>query len=109
LNNARAVIAQVQIADRQQLGDLAEAVKNRIQGIAVLYANLDGKSLIVASVFKDLTVDFNANIIIKKIASLIKGKGGGRNDFAQAGGEAIIAPEDLHDQISRVLKEHHEA
>jgi alanyl-tRNA synthetase len=109
LNNAKAVIAQVHIADRQQLGDLAEAVKNRIQGIAVLYANLDGKSLIVASIFKDLTADFNANIIIKKIASLIKGKGGGRNDFAQAGGEAIVAPEDLHDQISRVLKEHNEA
>jgi alanyl-tRNA synthetase len=109
LNEAKAVISEVQIADRQQLGDLAEAVKNRIQGIAVLYANVEGKSLIAASVCKDLTGQFNANIIIKKIAPMINGKGGGRNDFAQAGGEAIAELEDFKDKISRLLKDHHEA
>ena len=108
VNNAKAVISQVQIADRQQLSDLADAIKNRIQGIAILYANIEGKSLIVVSVFKDLTAEFNANIIIKKIAPMIKGKGGGRNDFAQAGGEAIAELEDFKDKISRVLKDHHE-
>jgi alanyl-tRNA synthetase len=109
LNNAKAVISQVEIADRQQLGDLADAIKNRIQGIAILYGNIEGKSLIVASVFKDLTAEFNANIIIKRIAPMIKGKGGGRNDFAQAGGEAITELDDLKDKISRMLKERHEA
>jgi alanyl-tRNA synthetase len=109
VNNAKAFIGQVDIADRQQLGDLAEAIKNRIKGIAILYANVEGKSLIVASVFKDLTEEFNANIIIKKIAAMINGKGGGRNDFAQAGGEAIAGLEDFKDKISRILKEHHEA
>jgi alanyl-tRNA synthetase len=109
LKNAKAVVAQVESADRQQLGDLAEAVKNRIQGIAVLYANVDGKSLVAASVCKDLTAEFSANIIIKQIAPMIKGKGGGRNEFAQAGGEAIAEPDDFKDKISRMLKEHHEA
>jgi alanyl-tRNA synthetase len=109
VNNAKVIISQVEIADRQQLSDLAEAIKNRIQGIVILYANVDGKSLIVVSVFKDLTEVFNANIIVKKIAPLIKGKGGGRNDFAQAGGEAIAELEDFKNKISRVLKDHHEA
>jgi len=109
VNNAKAVISQVEIADRQQLSDLAEAIKNRIQGIVILYANVEGKSLVVVSVFKDLTGEFNANIIVKKIALLIKGKGGGRNDFAQAGGETIAELEDFKDKISRVLKDHHEA
>jgi alanyl-tRNA synthetase len=109
INNARAVITQVEISDRQQLGDLAEAIKNRIQGIAVLFANLDGKSLVAASVSKDLTVQFNANIMIKRIAPIIKGKGGGRSDFAQAGGEVIAEPVDFREKISRLLKEHHEA
>jgi alanyl-tRNA synthetase len=109
VHNVKAVISQVEITDRQQLGDLADAVKTRIQGIAILYANVEGKSLIAASVFKDLTVEFNANIIIKKILPIIKGKGGGRNDFAQAGGEAIAEPEDFKSKISRVLADHHEA
>jgi alanyl-tRNA synthetase len=108
VNSVKAVIGQVEIADRQQLGDLAEAIKNRIQGIAILYANIDGKSLIVTSVCKDLTEKYNANIIIKKIAPMIKGKGGGRNDFAQAGGEAIAEPDDFKDKVSRVLQDHHE-
>jgi alanyl-tRNA synthetase len=109
VNNAKAVISQVQIADRQQLSDMADAIKARIQGIAILYANVDGKSLVVASVFKDLTAEFNATIIIKKIATMIKGKGGGRNDFAQAGGEAIADLEDFEDKINHVLKDRHEA
>ena len=50
------------------------------------------RSLVVASVFKDLTGKFDANIIIKKVAPMIKGKGGGRSDFAQAGGEAHRRP-----------------
>jgi alanyl-tRNA synthetase len=109
VNNAKVIISQVQIADRQQLSELAEAIKNRIQGIAILYANVEGKSLIAASVCKDLTAEFNANIIIKRIVPLIKGKGGGRNDFAQAGGEAIAEPEDFENKISRLLKDSHEA
>ncbi|MCX6555048.1 MAG: hypothetical protein NTZ12_08560 [Candidatus Aminicenantes bacterium] len=46
VDNTKAVISQVDIADRQQLSDLADAIKNRIQGIAVLFANVAGKSLI---------------------------------------------------------------
>ena len=56
------------------------------------------RSLVVAAVFKDLTGKFDANIIIKKIAPMIKGKGGGRSDFAQAGGEAIADLEGLQGQ-----------
>jgi alanyl-tRNA synthetase len=40
---------------------------------------------------------------------MIMGKGGGRNDFAQAGGEAIAAPDDFKEKISRMLQEHYEA
>ncbi|HSQ34447.1 MAG TPA: alanine--tRNA ligase [Candidatus Binatia bacterium] len=109
VKHAKAVIAGVKTADRQQLGDMAEAIKNRLQGIAVLFANVDGKSIVVASVFKDLTADFNANIIIKKIAPMINGKGGGRNDFAQAGGDAIVQPDDFKAMISRLLNENHDA
>jgi alanyl-tRNA synthetase len=109
VKHAKAVIAEVKITDRQQLGDLAEAIKNRLQGIVVLYANVEGRSIVAAAVAKDLTADFNANIIIKKIAPMIKGKGGGRNDFAQAGGEAIAQPDDFKAKVNRLLNDHHEA
>jgi alanyl-tRNA synthetase len=109
VKNADAVVGQVQAADRRQLSELAEAVMNRLQGVAVLFANADGRSLVAAAVSKGLTAEFDANIIIRKIAPMIQGKGGGRNDFAQAGGEAIAQPDRFAAEIIRVLQDQHEA
>jgi alanyl-tRNA synthetase len=109
IDSVQAVITPLAAAGRKQLIDLADEIKNRIRGIAILYANCDGKSHIVVSVFKDLTEKFNANIIIGKIAPMINGKGGGRSDFAQAGGESIADLEGLKDKIGRALIDHNEA
>ncbi len=103
------VIASLPGFDRDALSGLADEIKNRTRGVAVLFTSGDGRSLVVASVFKDLTVKFNANIIIKKVAPMINGKGGGRSDFAQAGGEPIADPEGLKERIGRALQEGHEA
>jgi alanyl-tRNA synthetase len=107
------VIASLPGIGRDALSALADEIKNRSRGVAVLFANSeaggDGRSLIVASVCKDLTARFNANIIIKKVAPMINGKGGGRSDFAQAGGEPIADPQGLKERIGRALQEEHEA
>ncbi len=107
------VVAALPGADREALSSLAEEIKNRIRGVVVLFANSEangeGRSLVVASVFRDLTGKFDANIIIKKVTPMIKGKGGGRSDFAQAGGESIADLEGLKEQISRALRESYEA
>jgi alanyl-tRNA synthetase len=103
------VIASLPAADREALSAMADEIKTRSRGVAVLFSSGDGRSLVVASVFKDLTAKFNANIIIKKVAPMINGKGGGRSDFAQAGGDAVADPEELKERIGRVLQEGHEA
>ena len=103
------VIASLPGVDRDSLSGLADEIKNRTRGVAVLFTSGNGRSLVVASVFKDLTAEFNANIIIKKIAPMINGKGGGRNDFAQAGGEPIADANGLKERIGRALQEGHEA
>jgi len=46
----------------------------------------EDKVFLVASVSQDLTSRIKANEFIKQIAPIIKGGGGGRPDFAQAGG-----------------------
>jgi alanyl-tRNA synthetase len=108
IGQVQAVIAPLAVLDRKRLSDLADEIKNRIRGIAVLYANGDGKSHIVVSVFKDLTEKYNANILIRKVAPMINGKGGGRNDFAQAGGETIADLEGLKQKISRIISDNNE-
>ncbi len=42
---------------------------------------------LVASVGKDLTKQYHAGNIIKELAAMVGGGGGGRPDFAQAGGK----------------------
>jgi alanyl-tRNA synthetase len=103
------VIAPLPGADREALIRLADEIRNRSRGIAILFANGDGRSLVAAAVHKDLTAKFDATIIIKKVAPMINGKGGGRSDFAQAGGESIADLDGLGEKIERALRESHEA
>ncbi len=70
-----------------ELRGLADSLKQKIgSGIVVLGASEGKKAYIVVSVTKDLTDRIKANDIIKKVAPMVGGGGGGRPDFAQAGG-----------------------
>jgi len=89
VNGTPSVVAFVTIADAQALAALADELKNRIQGIAILLSDIHGKATIVVSIAKTLTGKFKANIMIKELATMVNGKGGGRSDFAQAGGGTI--------------------
>lgn len=69
--------------------------------ITLLGAATDGKAnLILMMTPKLCRDDFNAVGIIKEIASIIEGSGGGRKDMAQAGGKK---PERLQDALARFL------
>ncbi len=72
--------------------------------LAVLCSNLNGNSKIVISVGNSLTKKVNASTLIKEISSLVKGNGGGRNDFAQAGGEKIGDPDDFIAKAGKMVE-----
>ena len=56
-------------------------------GVVVLGAAGDGKVHIVVSVTTDLTARVHAGKLVKLIAPVVGGGGGGRPDFAEAGGK----------------------
>jgi alanyl-tRNA synthetase len=71
-----------------ELRSTADALKTRLgSGVVVLGAVADDKALLVAAVSKDLLSRIRADQLIREIAPLIGGGGGGRPDFAQAGGK----------------------
>jgi alanyl-tRNA synthetase len=80
--------ALVDIADPGALRELADQLRDKFApAVIVLGAKqADDKALLVCTVSKELTHRFKAGQLIKEIASLISGSGGGRPDFAQAGG-----------------------
>ena len=74
--------------DKDALRGLADSLKAKIKsGIVVLAAVNDGKVQIVVAVTPDLTGRIKAGQIVKELAPIVGGAGGGRPDFAEAGGE----------------------
>ncbi|HVP91445.1 MAG TPA: alanine--tRNA ligase [Terriglobales bacterium] len=70
-----------------ELRDAADGLRNNMKsGIVVLGGTDGGKALLVVSVSKDLTSRIQAGALVKEAAPVIGGGGGGRPDFAQAGG-----------------------
>jgi alanyl-tRNA synthetase len=64
---------------------------------------VDGKAMLLCVVTKDLTDRYHAGNIIKAIAPLVGGSGGGRPDMAQAGGPKPECLEQALEKISDLL------
>jgi alanyl-tRNA synthetase len=70
-----------------ELRDTADTMKQKLgSGVVILGAVTADKAFIVASVTKDLVGRIQAGALIKELAPVIGGGGGGRPDFAQSGG-----------------------
>jgi alanyl-tRNA synthetase len=80
--------AQVHDVDDRGLRELADRLRDQIRsGVVVLGTTRGERALLLAAVTRDLTKRFPAGEIIKRIAPLIGGGGGGKPDLAQAGGK----------------------
>ncbi len=89
-NGGKLVTAVLEMDDRQLLSDISDKIKDKIQsGVVVLVGKGDGKHPIIVAVSKDLTKSLSAGKILGEVAGVLKGKGGGRPDFAQGAGEDL--------------------
>jgi alanyl-tRNA synthetase len=80
--------AEVADMDDRGLRELADRLRDQIQsGVIVLGTTRGERALLLAAVTRDLTTRYHAGNIIKHIAPLIGGGGGGKPDLAQAGGK----------------------
>ena len=74
--------------DKDALRGVADSLKARIKsGVVVLACTTEGKVQVVVAVTNDLTSRIKAGQIVKEIAPIVGGAGGGRPDFAEAGGK----------------------
>jgi alanyl-tRNA synthetase len=89
IDEVKTTIAHIENMNRKQLSTLADEIKKKTKGIAVLTTNMNGKSAIIVSMAKELSNRLNADTLVKEIAQGVNGNGGGRADFAQAGGDSI--------------------
>jgi len=84
--------------DKDALRGLADSLKEKIKsGVVVLASANDGKVQIVVAVTPDLTGRVKAGQVVKEIAPIVGGGGGGRPDFAEAGGKQ---PEKIDEMLA---------
>ena len=74
-------------ADPKALRDLSDKLKDRVgHGVVALGAETDGKALLLVSVTKELSKTLSAKALLDELNKTLGGRGGGKPEFAQAGG-----------------------
>jgi alanyl-tRNA synthetase len=93
VGGVKVLAVQIDGADVRSLRDATDQLKNKLgSSVIVLASVLEGKVVLVAGVSDDLVARIKAGEIAGLVAAKVGGRGGGRADFAQAGG---TQPENL--------------
>jgi alanyl-tRNA synthetase len=78
---------QVTVDSPAALRDMVDRFRDKLgSGIVVLGAASGGKALLIVGLTPDLTERYHAGRIVKALAAMVGGGGGGKADLAQAGG-----------------------
>ncbi|MGH9159550.1 MAG: alanine--tRNA ligase [Vicinamibacteraceae bacterium] len=101
----RLIARRVDQLDRSALRDLADNLKGSLgSGVVVLATAHEGKVAFVVSVTRDLAGRLRAGAIVKELAPIVGGGGGGRSDFAEAGGRDPDKIDALLEESRRVVE-----
>jgi alanyl-tRNA synthetase len=102
IDGIKVMAQKVSVDTPAALRNLADQLKDKIKsGIVVLGSQAGSKAMLIAVVTKDLTDRYHAGNIVKEIASVVGGRGGGRPDMAQAGGNQ---PENLDQALAKAYE-----
>ncbi|MFH1823620.1 MAG: alanine--tRNA ligase [Candidatus Firestonebacteria bacterium] len=99
IKNINVVIKSIDNLDLGLLRDIGDKIKDKLKTCCVvLFTTKDNKLSYICMITKDLLEKINASFIIKEIAKIIGGSGGGRVDLAEGGAKSV-------NDLSKVLKE----
>ena len=88
VDGVKVIARRVEGLEKGALRALSDSLRDRMgSGVVVLASENEGKVSLVVSVTKDLTSRVQAGRLVKELAPIVGGGGGGRPDFAEAGGK----------------------
>ena len=88
INNVRVLVKRTDNMDAKDLRDFGDKLRDKLgSGVLALGSVKDEKVNLIVMVSKDLTSRLHAGNIIKEIAPILGGTGGGKPDMAQSGGK----------------------
>ncbi|WP_314713220.1 alanine--tRNA ligase [Leptotrichia wadei] len=106
INGVKVLKTAFENKDVNELKEIVDRGKEKLQsGIIILGTNNGGKAIFVVGVTKDLISKVKAGEIVKVAAQVAGGNGGGRPDFAQAGGKDGNAVKEAVDKAFEFVNE----
>ncbi len=88
IKGTQVVVGQVEGLDRDGIRQLVDSLRQKLgSAVVVLGQAEDGKVALIAGVTKDLTAKVHAGKLIQTLSQQVGGRGGGRPDLAEGGGE----------------------
>jgi len=82
--------------------DIMDKAKGKLKSGVIVFGQIKGEKVqLVAGVTKDLVGTYNAGNIVREVATICGGKGGGKPDLAMAGG---TEPSKLKEALACVSK-----
>jgi len=102
IRGVKVLAHRVDNLERQQMRTLVDQLRDKLgSGVVVLGSAANGNVALIVSVTKDLTSKLQAGKIIGAVAQKVGGKGGGRPDMAEAGGNN---PQELNAALGESYK-----
>ncbi len=102
-----ALIARMDNMTMDNLREISDWFRNKVHsGVLVIGSEIEGRPQLLAAVTDDLTKKgFHAGNLIKSIASVVGGGGGGRPNLAQAGGKDIAKLPEALEKARQLITE----
>ena len=105
VDGIRVLAREVPPAPANELRDIADNLRSKLgSGVVVIGTRSDGNVSLVAAVSKDLVSKVKAGELVKKLSAIVGGGGGGRPDFAQAGGKDASRITELLDSAQKEVR-----
>jgi len=105
INGIKLLTARMDGVDAKALRELSDKLRERLgAGVLCLGSSADGKASLLITVSKELTERVQAGKLVQELAPLMGGKGGGRPELAQAGGNNPAALQEIFDRLTTILQ-----
>ena len=104
VKGVKVLSVKIEISDPKEMKEMADRLKEKIgSGIIVLGSSDGTKSTLVVAVTGDLTKSYHAGNLVKELAKVVGGSGGGRPDMAQAGGPDVSRLDEALNKVFEII------
>jgi alanyl-tRNA synthetase len=105
VNGVNVVAGRVEGVEDKALREMADKLRDKLRpAVVALGAATGDRVLLLAVVSKEATKTYHAGNIIKQIAPIVGGGGGGRPDFAQAGGKDVARLDEALQKVYELVE-----